>query len=691
MPRHCTARSLLACLLLLGTCMPLRAADDIDALARDVERVESLRAVKDLQRHYAQYLQAGLRDEAASLFGTDARLIRGAEQMQGRAAIEGWLTRRGGGQRGLARGALHVELIDEPLVNLSVDGDRARGRWMSLALLGDGRGRAWLEGGIYENEYVREDGTWKIALSHYHAQYAGEYGPGWTNIDGQDLPIVPYHFTVDESGVPVPPATGAPPRSGATLAALEARIHRLNDEDAVRNLQHAYGYYVDRRMWDDIVDLFAADGAVQIGAAGIHRGKAGVREALERMGPAGLANGVLNDRPLFDTIVEVLPGGREAITRGIELGMLGDAASGSAHWEITVFRNRFVNEDGVWKLRELRLFPVLRAHYASGWGDGGLAPPDNRQLPAFVRNNPVTGRPVNARGFELLGASNLTGRIRAGAATSPRGDAPGRLAEARRRLGRSAAWDGTENVSSAYGYYIDDFQWPKMAGIFAVNGHKHSPFAGYFMGRERIAGAATAMYGNSVPARAGIAYHWRTQPVIHVAADGRSAFLRTRLLQPQTGKQPAQPGATRGGATFSSGMYPNDQTVLEDGIWRLWSLTIDEHYFTSAGWKGGWAGVQPSPQGAPRPAPSPLVTRYPPDLLQTTMGRRMEGFRGGTGETIQWPGILPMWFHYRNPVSGREPPFYWPDCGPCELRPEASMTRHGFLRPRTGPEAAEDQ
>ena len=31
------------------------AADSVDRLARDVQRVESLRAVKDLQRAYAQY------------------------------------------------------------------------------------------------------------------------------------------------------------------------------------------------------------------------------------------------------------------------------------------------------------------------------------------------------------------------------------------------------------------------------------------------------------------------------------------------------------------------------------------------------------------------------------------------------------------------------------------------------------
>src|SRR5690606_8831581 len=277
-----------------------------------------------------------------------------------------------GGER-LAPGALVVELIDEPLVNLSVDGNTANGRWMSLALLGDGKGTARFEGGIYENEYVRDGDGWRIAVSHYHAQYSGDYASGWANENGADLPIVPYHFTVDETGVPIPPPKGAAPASGASLADLERRIVALNDEDAVTNLQHAYGYYVDRKMWDDVVDLFAADGVIEVHGVGVFRGRDGIRRALERMGPAGLEDGELNDRPIFDTIVEVLPGGREAVSRGIELGMLGDAAAGTAHWEVTIFRNRFVKEDGLWKLRELRLFPVVRADYTAGWGDGGLA------------------------------------------------------------------------------------------------------------------------------------------------------------------------------------------------------------------------------------------------------------------------------------------------------------------------------
>jgi hypothetical protein len=80
------------------------------------------------------------------------------------------------------------------------------------------------------------------------------------------------------------------------------------------------------------------------------------------------------------------------------------------------------------------------------------------------------------------------------------------------------------------------------------------------------------------------------------------------------------------------------------------------------------------------------MQRYPPDIPITALGKREEGFRGGTGETITWPGILPMWFHYRNPVSGRTPTLYWPDCVPCTMLPEASMTRNGYQLPPPGPQ-----
>jgi hypothetical protein len=652
-------RILVGALLITGSAA--YAADSLDALADDVNRLESLRQVKDLQRAYAHYAQAGRWNEMGALFTRDARFIRGADRIAGGAAISKWLTRQGGGRQGLAPGALHFEFIDEPLANLSVDGRSARVRWMSLTLQGDGKGATHLRGGIYENEYVRDGAGWKISVSHFHPQYSGDYSIGWVNEGNADLPLIPFHFTLDESGRPFPATTGPPPRSTASIDQLEARIAALNDEDEVRNLQHVYGYYVDLKLWNDVVDLFAKDAVVEIAGVGTFKGKDGVRRAMERMGSAGLSHGQLNDHPQFDTIVRVQPGGNEAVSRGLELGMLGEADKGTASWKFSVFRNRFVKEDGVWKLRELRIFPVLTADYAVGWGKGGLNPPANRSVPEFL---PVVGRVARAK-----------------VVAPPQVSAEARLAEARRRLARSRAWDGTENVSSAYGYYIDDFQWPQMAGVFAEKGNKQSPFAGYYIGRDRILGAVNANYGPPKPTRAGIAFHWRIQPVINVAADGRSANLRTRLFHPDTGKLRADGSSS---ADIMSGMYPNDQTVLENGIWKLWSLEIDEPYFTMAGWKGGWSGVKPATERPPIP-PSRLLSKYPPDILMTDLGRRAEHFRGGTGEVIEWPGILPMWFNYRNPVSDREPPLYWPDCVPCELKPEARMTQHGYLMPPTGP------
>lgn len=636
-----------------------------DELARDVERVESLREVKDLQRTWAQLSQTGEWTAMAALVAADSTLHWGDEVVTGRAAIADWLARRAGAMDGRTPGTLHTEVVDQPLANLSADGRTARVRWQAMSFLGDGAGQARIEAGIQENEYVLEERRWRIAVLRHFPQYEGDYATGWTNVDGAELPIIAPHFTVDETGVPIPAPSGPAPRTGASTADLARRIDRLNAEDAVRNLQHAYGYYVDRKMWTDVVDLFTDDAVVRIDGVGDFAGHDGVRAAMERMGPEGLRHGELNDRPIFDLVVDVHPGGRTASARGIEVGMLADVDHGGAGWEFAVFGSRFVRDDGVWKLRELHVTPLLRADYDKGWANGGTA---------------AQGSGSAAPVLDVAGRTPVSG-------AGPRDAGEPDVADLARRLARSRAYDGVENVSAAYGYYIDDLQWPQMAGIIAREGNKSSPFAGYYLGRDRILGAALAFYRRALPAdalRARISFHWRTQPVVLVSHDGRSATLRTRLFQPRTAAT-----VTPLFTGFFSGMYPNDQAVLEDGIWRLWSVTIDESYFSSPTWAGGWASAVDRAAGAPNPPGSRLLEIYPPDVPLTDLGEREEGFRGGTGTTVEWPSILPMWFHYRNPVSGRVPERYWPDCVTAQLRPETSMTAHGYELPPSGPPARE--
>jgi pimeloyl-ACP methyl ester carboxylesterase len=188
---------------------------------------------------------------------------------------------------------------------------------------------------------------------------------------------------------------------------------------------------------------------------------------------------------------------------------------------------------------------------------------------------------------------------------------------------------------------------------------------GFYVGPERIYAAETLMYGTGPRSpRTSVAVHHRAQRVIDVAADGLSAKFRTRLIN--IGMS-GRPGA------FMAGMYPNDAARLENGVWRFMNTSIDEPYWTSSSYADGWARV-PDPEPAPAeengglPPLSPFFTRVidelPPDIPLSAMPNRQYGFVPGA--VITWPDIKPMWFHYTNPVSGREPPYYCPDEFTCE-------------------------
>jgi hypothetical protein len=357
-------------------------------------------------------------------------------------------------------------------------------------------------------------------------------------------------------------------------------------------------------------------------------------------------------------IVQVHANGREATARGIEIAMLGDANTHAASWEFNVFRNSFVKEAGVWKVQHVRLTPLIIADYYRGWGSGGSGTP-NAYLPPF------------------LNAADRLGTVWARSRNSTRSSANLTMADLGRRLRRSAAYDGSENQSHAYGYLLDDLQAAAMGNLFAKKGHKASPFAGFFQTPERISQANIASYGsNHSGLRSSISFHWRPQPVILVSEDGRSATVRARLLQPST-------SVTKAGS-LNSAMY-HDQVVLEDGTWRLWSVTIDEFYWQSSSWKEGWANAQLRNGTAPKPEPAGWTKKYPPDITLADVGERESTFRGGSGRFIEWPEIQRMWFQYRNPVSGRKPQWYSPGCVPCQVRRDWSLEANGYQEPNTGP------
>ena len=198
---------------------------------------------------------------------------------------------------------------------------------------------------------------------------------------------------------------------GTRMAALEQRKSLLTDANAIERLQHAYGYYVDKGLWDEVASLFADDGTLEIGLDGVYVGKARVREYLYAQGGGrnGLAEGELHEHMQVMPVITVAPDGRTAKARWRAIIMTGELG-GDAFWGEGPYENEYVKDGGVWKIKTLHWYPALLVPYAGGWQTnpdptGGkyvsaTLPPDrpptveyktwpNTYVPPFSFPNPV--------------------------------------------------------------------------------------------------------------------------------------------------------------------------------------------------------------------------------------------------------------------------------------------------------------
>jgi hypothetical protein len=680
-------------------------------LAAEVELSSSLSEIKKLQYTYAQYGQYGLWDEMTSLFSGSAEIVisRYGEEdkiLQSRDAIRSYLMSFGDGSQGLPVGGLYTEIYLASVVTLS-DDSRATGRWQKINMRGQVGGDADWSGGFMVNDYVKEDGVWKLARIHIHEQFEGPVETGWFAV-GDQIPFVPYHFTVKEGAQPISANLMQAMQDWSTeeiseeeLSDAESAIQGLLAEDAVEKMQAIYGYYADRKMWDDIADLFMDDAAYEIAGVGIYQGVESIRRGLERDGPLGLQHGQVNDHLQMHTVLEVDPNGVEATARGMQWGFLTPDL-GQAYWMISTFVNRYVLHEGIWRINEMRIYPKMKTDYYVGWHKsevvdpvpvGALAPDmassaDNSPqvsavIPVFF-NNPVTGEPVSyPEGYRVVGDDRLAPAPAAAVESeaSAVGSVDDRIEQARHRLGIVNAVDAVQNVQAAWGMYFEDYQWQQYAESYAADGWRRKGSGNVYQGPAAIYEVESRGYGPSPTwDRDWIRPHVRVQPVIDVSEDGQSAFIRSRMV--------LYFANTRSAGAFNSGMYGSDAAVLVDGVWKLsvggW---IDQTYFSSRGYELGWAKPDqtPSEPGQGRAVPMQIdpndavaiarsasgLGSYPPDLNPALgqLGRRAYGVVGGQPGSASWPDIKPMWFHYVNPASGRVPEFYCADVKVCVNEP----------------------
>lgn len=206
----------------------------------------------------------------------------------------------------------------------------------------------------------------------------------------------------------------------ARIAALEtraktaeSRVQTLEDIEKIEKLQRAYGYYVDKNLWDHIVDLFADDCSIEIAQRGVYLGKKGADRLFRLVfggGNIGLSYGRLFNHMMLQGIVDVDPGGQTAKGRWRAFVQIAQYQK-MAMWSDGIYEDEYVKEGGVWKFKKLKFWPTYYTPYESGWAVKNMPnnspsteyPPDqpptdkagvfpDNFVPPFHYKNPVSGK-----------------------------------------------------------------------------------------------------------------------------------------------------------------------------------------------------------------------------------------------------------------------------------------------------------
>lgn len=180
------------------------AMDEIETLRRQnaelmerLGRLEDAADIKRLQFAYGYYIDYCHYDEVVNLFAEDGEVVflsglyKGHKSIR-RLYVDWFLQLFNQGRQDADDGFLfdHVQMQD--VITVAEDRQTAKGRFRGILLGGshdirkykpEGVPQQFMESGIYENDYVRENGVWKIKRLDYMLQWQADYETGWAHTD----------------------------------------------------------------------------------------------------------------------------------------------------------------------------------------------------------------------------------------------------------------------------------------------------------------------------------------------------------------------------------------------------------------------------------------------------------------------------------------------------------------------------
>jgi hypothetical protein len=205
----------------------LKARIEYDTkLEARLQKLEDVESVKKLQRAYCYYLEHWQEEEILSLFShspevsvelNETGLYKGWDEVKKSFSFPVHYTGYSG-EKTAPPEFLHLIMPIAGIVDIDQNGQTAKARWYSLfhgALYRGGKLRAMIGAGIWENEYIKEDGIWKFKKLFFNNIFSSPLEDGWVktpylpNPPNQDRPapgpnthfatypsgyIFPYHY-----------------------------------------------------------------------------------------------------------------------------------------------------------------------------------------------------------------------------------------------------------------------------------------------------------------------------------------------------------------------------------------------------------------------------------------------------------------------------------------------------------------
>jgi hypothetical protein len=147
-------------------------------------------------------------------------------------------------------------------------------------------------------------------------------------------------------------------------------------------------------------------------------------------------------------------------------------------------------------------------------------------------------------------------------------DAGARIAAFKQRVALLEDQDAIENLQGSFGYYFDKGLWGQAASLFTARGSFEYGQRGVYVGPARIR-QAMLLFGPEGLGQGRLNNHMMLQPVVIVAADGRSATGRWQGMV-----MLAEPGQN---GKWGVGIYENDN-VKEGGVWKFAKV----HFYMTA-------------------------------------------------------------------------------------------------------------